>query len=352
MIAPLSLTTRVVNSTPAGRTAQWMARLQHRISDVQTIAAFSLCPLRSWSTELRLQQEEETGCSSSADNDNNASKSLKIEQWTAMGSGGFVWGGSRRLAAYLRKNGSQGFRKNVVVTTTNSGDEEEGSVAAKSPSPSIPAYSPWAGLKVIELGAGTGALGLAIAAMGAHHVTLTDQAAFTYPSPYSINHKALQTRSLLDLMKWNVEQNKHHFPKGIPIKGNDNNSSTEANDDVRDLVKDQGDEERVQVREMLWGNDTTMLAALPHATYDVIVAADILLFESAQNDLLATLRHLSNPKTVIFIEHTDRSSTEGNTYPHDMLRFLELLARDTEVEWHPKVVSDHGRHLTICIERQ
>mmetsp|Transcript_28579 Transcript_28579/g.78502 ORF Transcript_28579/g.78502 Transcript_28579/m.78502 type:complete len:154 (+) Transcript_28579:1874-2335(+) len=71
----------------------------------------------------------------------------------------------------------------------------------------------WKGLNVIELGAGTGALGLSVAAMGAN-VTLTDQAAFVFPdtAPQGSQQQSLdllKSRSLLDLLRVNVDNNRH-----------------------------------------------------------------------------------------------------------------------------------------------
>lgn len=255
----------IVRAPQANR---WLTRLQHRIADLRTVCAFSLCPLDSVSSAV----------------DASNGKHLSIEQWTSLGSGGFVWGGARRLAL-------------------------ASSAIMKRPS--------WQGLNVIELGAGTGALGLAISTLGAN-VTLTDQASFVFPGG---DAEGLEARSLLDLLRLNAKQNAHHA------------------------------KERVQVREMLWGDEPSMLAGLPHAKYDVIVASDVLLFVGAQRDLLRTLRHLSNDKTTILIEHTDRSSEDGEKFPDDLLRFLDLLDKDAKVPWYPKIVADHGRHITLSIER-
>ena len=286
-----------MSARSAPRTMRWFTRLQHRAEDIRNICFFALCPLKSVSTTICV-------------GNNDTAKQLQIEQWTSLGSGGFVWSGARRLAAYLDQHGS-----------TSHTPRSSSAIIAKRP---------WQGLNVIELGAGTGALGLSIAAMGAN-VTLTDQASFIFPA--TLRHddaRKLQTRSLLDLLKINVQQNIQH--------------THHSGSDQQQQAKE------VQVREMLWGDDDAMLAGLPCSTYDVIVAADVLLFKDAQKDLLCSLRHLSEYRTIIFIEHTDRSSN-GNVYPVDLLHFLDLLERDEQVPWYPKIVSDHGRHITLCIER-
>lgn len=97
------------------------------------------------------------------------------------------------------------------------------------------------------------------------------------------------------------------------------------------------------VREMVWGCGKEMRALLPHASYDLICASDVLLFSSAHKDLTATLRAMSKPSTIILIQHTDRDGKEvnsGNVYPHDLLAFLHELEKDAL--WTPTVVRDYG----------
>lgn len=322
----------VVPTSLYARARHAWTRAQHRVADLVDIAAFSLCPLPSWSTQVHLTNKE---TSNNNNNNNNVRKrattrSFTIDQWTSLGSGGFVWGGARRLANHVFVNGdgqpgqpAQGVvvvadKKNTILPPRHH-RHEQGLTAVASRS--------WMGLHVIELGAGTGALGLALAAMGAN-VTLTDQATFVYPMSHAATNgnDALQERSLLDLLKRNVRNN-------------------------RALSQAPG-QEPVQVYEMLWGS-ARHHAALPRPTFDLIVAADILLFCEAHTDLVATLRTLSDSQTVILLEHTDRShGNSGDTYPNDMMHFINLLALDDHVLWEPRVIHDCGRHLTLRITRQ
>ena len=301
------------------RVRHQLTRARHRAADGVDIAAFALCPLPSWSTQLHLPASSNT-----SNNSSSAARSLTIDQWTSLGSGGFVWNGARRLAAQLQQNGD-GQKARPATTAA------DGTICPAHAD--IPPRS-WAGLNVIELGAGTGALGLCVAALGAN-VTLTDQATFVYPDAVVTdgNAQTLQGRSLLDLLKRNAHHNRH----------------------VTQVTPDQ---QPVRVHEMLWGS-ASHHAALPHPTFDIIVAADVLLFRKAHQDLLDTLRALSTPHTVILIEHTDRSDGPGETYPCDLLHFLELLAHDNQnatkggggVRWHPQIIYDHGRHITLRIRR-
>lgn len=308
------------------RSRQQFTRARHRFADCMDVAAFALCPLDSWSTQLHLPALT----ASSADQKiggrvNDAAIDLTIDQWTALGSGGFVWNGARRLAAILQQHGDG--QQAQPATFASDG------ITMRHPAQLAVVSRPWAGLNVIELGAGTGILGIAVAALGAN-VTLTDQATFVYPrsSDNTDTPQLLEGRSLLDLLKSNAKRNL----------------------DVTQEV----DQQNIQVHEMLWGSDSHY-AALQRPTFDVIIAADVLLFSSAHQDLLDTLQSLSTPDTVILIQHTDRSAS-GEVYPGDMLDFLTKLEDDNTknadgrggVIWNPQIIYDHGRHITLRISRQ
>ena len=130
----------IVRAAPAA--GSWLRRFSHRLGDTWTLLTFSLSPSALLSPSARLHV---------------GGVVLQLAQWpgSKVGSGGYLWGASRRLASWLETNGD--------------GD------SASSPSRLIP------GLKLLELGAGTGALGLAAAVLGAN-VTITDQASFCFPT--------------------------------------------------------------------------------------------------------------------------------------------------------------------------
>lgn len=315
---------------------QYLTRARHRVADGIDIAAFSLCPLPSWSTHLHLPA---TTSDSNQTYKGSTAIDLEINQWTSLGSGGFVWSGARRLAKKLQQNGDGQIARPAITMASNKNDgntsNSKGWIPVMEQTEHLAVASrSWAGLNVIELGAGTGILGLAVAAMGAN-VTLTDQAAFVYPGDEideKVSTAALeQGRSLLDLLKSNAKLN-------------------------LSLTQAPGQQD-VQVHEMRWGS-ASHHAALPQATFDVVVASDVLLFIGAQQELLNTLKALSTPTTVILIEHTDRSGGPGDAYPEDMLNFLRLLATDNantrggEAIWSPQVIHDHGRHITLRISQQ
>ena len=181
----------------------------------------------------------------------------------------------------------------------------------------------WQGLTILELGAGTGAVGLAASILGGS-VTITDQALFRFPNGGGGHASRFVPKqdTLLDLMSINVRDN-----AGA-------NRGAHA----------------VEVAEMLWGDAAHMARLGRDGGFDVICGADILLFDSAHPALVATLRALSTETTVVVIEHTDRSGASGeDAFPKDLRGFLECVAEDGL--WTPRVVADHGRHLTLRMVR-
>ena len=253
----------------------WFTRLAHRVGDTWTVVTFGI-PMLSHSTSLRVGRE-----------------TLQLHQWSGsqVGSGGFLWGASRRLARYIEAHGD--------------GCPERGSAPAV-------ASRPLPGLKLLELGSGTGGMGLAAAILGAH-VTLTDQASHIYPGEAQPTAPTAE-RTLLDLAKVNVQQNAAVLPLPLPT-----------------VAK-------------LWWGDLADLAALPHPTYDIVVGSDVLLFTRSHQGLLLTLQQLSSSSTVVLLEHTDRGNL-SDEFPRDLQHFLDLVIE--EGLWAPTIVYDCGRHITL-----
>uniref|UniRef100_A0A7S0IZV2 Calmodulin-lysine N-methyltransferase n=1 Tax=Calcidiscus leptoporus TaxID=127549 RepID=A0A7S0IZV2_9EUKA len=263
-------------------------RLRHALVDAWTVMVHGL-PIASHTTSLAVGPTV-----------------LTLRQWSgaSVGSGGFLWSASRRLASYLEAHGDG-------CSATHAGE-------------AVPSR-PFSSLRLLELGSGTGALGLAATVLGAE-VTMTDQAAFRYPG--EIPHRQTPTRSLLDLARENVRDNREVLERA-------------AETTLPQLTMP-------VVAELLWGSADD-IQALPHAEYDVVCGADILLFTSAVPALVKTLGCLTDTAAVVLIEHTDRGP-EAAEYPLDLVYFLEMVEADGL--WQPTVVRDHGRHITVRMVRK
>ncbi|XP_062974633.1 protein N-lysine methyltransferase METTL21A [Elgaria multicarinata webbii] len=125
------------------------------------------------------------------------------------------------------------------------------------------------GRLVIELGAGTGLVGIVAALLGAH-VTITDR------------------KAALALLESNVQTN---LPAAL--------------------------QPRATVKELTWGQD---LAGFSPGGYDFILGADIVYLEETFPDLLHTLDHLCSDQTVILLSCRLRYERDQNFL--NMLRGL------------------------------
>lgn len=128
------------------------------------------------------------------------------------------------------------------------------------------------GCSAVELGAGTGLVGIVAALLGAH-VTITDR------------------KVALEFLKSNVEAN---LPPHIQPK--------------------------VVVKELTWGQN---LDSFSPGEFDLILGADIIYLEDTFTDLLQTLVHLCSNKSVILLACRIRYERDNN--------FLTMLERQFTV---------------------
>ncbi|XP_015231557.1 PREDICTED: protein-lysine methyltransferase METTL21D [Cyprinodon variegatus] len=140
----------------------------------------------------------------------------------------------------------------------------------------------WCGRTVVELGAGTGVVGLMAATLGAQ-VIVTDL-------------EDLQT-----LLSANIQENQPLIKSGS-----------------------------ISAKVLKWGEDVSEL--LPHPHY--ILMADCIYYEQSISPLVETLKQLSGPETSIICCYEQR--TEG-VNPEVERRFFELLQQDFTCE---KIPSD------------
>jgi hypothetical protein len=306
----------------------WLTRMRHRVSDISSCLAFSL-PYDA-DTIITVMAAD---CNND-DNDNiNDRISLPIKQLSGgkVGSGGYLWDGGRRLASYLEKYGD-GHHDSSCSSSSGSNSNMNSS--------SIPSRS-LHGRSLLELGSGTGSAGIVAAMLGCD-VTITDQKSFVFPGGPN-SQLTPENWTLLDLCNANVQQNaiaiqlaqqrQQQIHKHTHQHDNDNINSKQQSSTIVPVVN-----------ELLWGGDDQE-KALKHDKYEIICGSDILLFTSAHEALLRTIRNLSTPTTVVIIEHTDRGNSAETRYPNDLEDFLKAVIKDGL--WQPTIVRDHGRHITL-----
>ncbi|KAF4800024.1 Protein-lysine methyltransferase METTL21D [Turdus rufiventris] len=133
--------------------------------------------------------------------------------------------------------------------------------------------------RVLELGAGTGAVGIMAATLGAN-VTVTD------------------LEELQELMLVNIENNKHLVTGSIRAK----------------VLK--------------WGEDVTEFQPPP----DYILMADCIYYEESLEPLLKTLKDLTGPDTCVLCCYEQRTMGKN---PEIERKYFELLQKDFELERIP-----------------
>ncbi|KAM9777935.1 protein N-lysine methyltransferase METTL21D [Neosynchiropus ocellatus] len=138
----------------------------------------------------------------------------------------------------------------------------------------------WSGRRVLELGAGTGAVGLMAASLGAQ-TTVTD------------------LEELQSLLALNIQEN-------------------------RDLIATGS----ITAKVLRWGEDVSDFLPAP----DYILMADCIYYEQSTVPLVETLKRLSGPQTCIICCYEQR--TEG-VNPRVQQRFFELLRQDFSCEKIP-----------------
>uniref|UniRef100_A0A8C8SKR0 Valosin containing protein lysine methyltransferase n=1 Tax=Pelusios castaneus TaxID=367368 RepID=A0A8C8SKR0_9SAUR len=143
-----------------------------------------------------------------------------------------------------------------------------------------PALSPALSRRaVLELGAGTGAVGIMAATLGAD-VVVTD------------------LEELQDLLNINIEKNKHLVTGSI------------------------------QAKVLKWGEDVKEFLPAP----DYILMADCIYYEQSLEPLLKTLKDLSGPDTCIICCYEQRTMGKN---PEIERKYFELLQMDFELEKVP-----------------
>lgn len=152
------------------------------------------------------------------------------------------------------------------------------------------------GKRVLELGAGTGACGLAAAALGAAHVTLTD------------------LPRLLPLLQQNVAVNPQ-------------------------LAS------RVVVATLIWGDDEAVTAL--HPPVDVVLASDCLYQAAALQPFLASLHALSGQQTLtlLSLEHRQALPFPEAAFQAAGFDVQRLSAAELDPDWSADDIHVYQIHL-------
>ncbi|XP_076031470.1 protein N-lysine methyltransferase METTL21D-like [Oratosquilla oratoria] len=130
------------------------------------------------------------------------------------------------------------------------------------------------GCSVLEVGAGTGAVGLTAAALGAASVTVTDLPEF------------------IPLMKKNIEKNKEHLKWTM------------------------------EAEELVWGREEHLQK---FRQPDILLVADCIYYDQSLEPLVKTLTKLCSPYTVLLMSYEDRTVGDKPQLQRD---FFDLMEKD------------------------
>ncbi|XP_027028195.1 protein-lysine methyltransferase METTL21D isoform X1 [Tachysurus fulvidraco] len=183
---------------------------------------------------------------------------LKVYQCSTGDVGCVVWDAAIVLSKYLETEQFCNFRSGVSTCSS----------------------STWSSKHMIELGAGTGVVGIMAASLGAN-VTVTD------------------LEDLQPLLQLNIQENQELFRAGS-----------------------------ITAKVLKWGENVTDF--LPHPDY--ILMADCIYYEKSVVPLVETLKLLSGPDTCIICCYEQRTM---GVNPEVEKRFFELLLQDFEAEEVP-----------------
>ncbi len=153
--------------------------------------------------------------------------------------------------------------------------------------------------KVLELGAGAGLLGLAVAARGAKATVLTD-----HPNA-------------MPLLERNVRRNSALFePRAEPVgkkrkKRGDADADTETTTTTTATSKSKS---KPKCMPLDWTNDAHVDAVAREGPFDIILATDVVFNETLVTPLLAAIRACGGPRTVAYVCIQERCQAAFNAF--------------------------------------
>ena len=194
--------------------------------------------------------------------------------------------------------------------------------------------------KVLELGAGAGLLGLAVAARGAKATVLTD-----HPNA-------------MPLLERNVRRNSALFePVGKKRKKRgDANADAETTTTTTSKSKS-----KPKCMPLDWTNDAHVDAVAREGPFEIILATDVVFNETLVTPLLAAIRACGGPRTVAYVCIQERCAAAFNAFrrlassalgtarevPREELGFVDEECVLFELKATMDVFADARRELSV-----
>ncbi|KAF8970264.1 hypothetical protein BGZ46_010538 [Entomortierella lignicola] len=148
-------------------------------------------------------------------------------------------------------------------------------------------------IKIVEIGAGTGYAGIALARRLRHNCTLV----------------LTDLEEVVPLLEKNVQNN-------LPQNTTHINNNTDQNSPCSN----------VHVAPLAWGNSSHAESILSKGRVDYIVASDLVYFPELYPALLQTLREISNLDTTIIFGYKERTLEKESPFWEQFGRYFEMEA--------------------------
>ena len=203
-------------------------------------------------------------------------------------TGSRLWPGAIALTNYLV--GTE--RDNIVAKI----ELEEDRVPVKT------VQSDWPSTRVLELGAGLGLVGIALACYGAS-VTLTE------------------LRGQLNLLRRNVEINYGNLLRGgCKTYSVNQDTQLQLNHKVR-----------CKAQELDWAHTAMLPAGIEKGSFDVIIGSEICYDDESDPLLISLLTRVCSPATLVFLSLCDHREEREDGFPSDFFKAAHGAGFDCKI---------------------
>ena len=199
--------------------------------------------------------------------------------------------------------------------------------------------------KVLELGAGAGLLGLAVAARGAKATVLTD-----HPNA-------------MPLLERNVRRNSALFePRAEPVgKKRKKRGDADADTETTTTTATSKSKSKPKCMPLDWTNDAHVDAVAREGPFEIILATDVVFNEKLVTPLLAAIRACGGPRTVAYVCVQERCADAFDAFrraassalgtarevPREELGFVDEECVLFELKATRDVFADARRELSV-----